>query len=253
MLSLDTTDLQLTSEKDQLFETKRYPQPFEFNQEVASVFDDMISRSVPLYQEVNQNVLDWALLCYQDNTRIYDIGCSTATTLRMLGDNFSSPVHLVGIDTSKPMLQKAEKKLRPLEQKHRVELLESPASQVDYHNASISIMNYTLQFIPIEERAKLLEKVCSGLVPGGILYLSEKVRSYDPKLQQQITQIYHNFKCRAGYSRREVERKKEALEKVLIPLTMGEHIEMLKDAGFDAVEPVVRWNSFVSYVARKKS
>ena len=144
--------------------------------------------------------MDWAVLNYQ-KTYIYDIGCSTATTLHMLGKHFPCRAKLVGIESSKPMIEKALEKLQALDEKHEIKIIESLANKVDYHNASVVIMNYTLQFIPLEDRSDLLRKIYNGLVDGGVLYLSEKVRSSDPQLQEKITQIYHNFKCRRGYSR----------------------------------------------------
>lgn len=244
--------LKLGGDEDRLFENQLYPHPFEFNAEVAGVFDNMVSRSVPMYREVNHSIVEWACLSLQENDLIYDLGCSTGTTLLAIGQQARKPLRLVGVDQSEAMLNQAREKLSVLDQKHQVRLLASDLSQFVPDEASFIIMNYTLQFIPVARRRQILEKIYESLRPGGIFYFSEKICSPVPEIQEVMTCSYEHFKRRQGYSNTEIERKKEALDQVLIPFTMGEHIKLLQSAGFEHFEPVLKWNQFVSYVAVKK-
>jgi len=240
--------------RDQLFATGKAPVPFEFNEEVAQVFDDMVTRSVPMYKDVTKAVVEWAREFYTEGSRIYDIGCSTGTTIEAICRDFSinnRSGSFVGIDTSEAMLKRAEIKLKPWLSEHEISLRTENASKTPFSNASLVVMNYTLQFVPVYSRLDLLKSIYSGLNKDGILILADKVKSESPKLNQTQTKFYEKFKERAGYSQTEIERKKEALDNVLVPLTFDKQMEMVRAAGFEHVEPVYKWNNFVTLIAVK--
>jgi tRNA (cmo5U34)-methyltransferase len=244
--------LVLGGKRDELFAGSSYPRPFEFNEEVAQVFDDMISRSIPYYPEVIKLLCQW-LREYPlaAGQRIYDIGCSTGTTLFALGSSLKTPATLVGIDTSAPMLEQAREKLSPLASFHTVELLCTNALTSTYEQAHMVVLNYTLQFIPLTQRLALLKKIYKGLATGGIVFISEKLLANSPSIHRTFTHHYEAFKLSMGYSRSEIERKKEALDQVLVPLTMAEHLCLLHEAGFSEIDCIFKWQNFATLVAIK--
>jgi len=245
------TELYLASDKDELYKDGPWPKPFAFNEEVARVFDDMVSRSVPLYREVLTGAARWAMAYYQPGTRIIDVGCSTGTLLELIGRFLSQPAQLVGIDNSPAMLDQAQAKLALIKQQHDVELWCEPAENCSFEHSSVVIVNYTLQFLTLQQRQCLLRSIHTGLVAGGLLFLSEKVQSPIPQLQETMTRHYEAFKQHQGYAQREIERKKEALENVLIPLTEAQQVEMLQSCGFQAMDSLLKLHNFVSWVAIK--
>lgn len=245
------TELYLSNHPDELFAKESWPKPFVFDERVVQVFDNMVSRSVPLYREVLVCAAQWAIAYYQPNTRIIDVGCSTGTFLELLGRSLPEPTTLVGIDNSAPMVERAREKLVHLEQFHQVELICAPAEQCSFAESSVVVMNYTLQFLALNQRQKLLQKVYEGLMPGGLLFLSEKVVSPYPQFQEMITRQYELFKARNGYAETEIERKKEALENVLVPLSEQQQVQMLHEVGFNQVDALIKLHHFVSFVALK--
>ncbi len=252
-LSTKPKHLTLLGEKDQLFQKKIYPKPFAFNEQVASCFDDMVSRSVPLYKEVNQSILEWAYLLNFNHPKIYDLGCSTGTTLMHIAGALAGNCSLIGIDASKAMIEKAYSKLTSLNQpSYDIQFECRELQNVVLNDAAMVILNYTLQFIKVLDRPLILKKIFDGLKPQGILYLSEKIKFKDPVFQENATFIYENFKEQAGYSKIEIARKKEALENVLVPFSLPEILQMLHECGFASAEPIMQWNNFVSIIARKK-
>ncbi|HAA58250.1 MAG TPA: carboxy-S-adenosyl-L-methionine synthase CmoA [Myxococcales bacterium] len=251
MSSTESPKLYLDSEKDELFERGPWPKPFAFNQEVARVFDDMVSRSVPLYHEVLTAAAHWTRSYVQPDTKVIDLGCSTGTYMELLGRFLKAPTHLVGVDNSASMLEKAEEKLKDIAQRHTVSLHCQDASETDFSDSSVVIMNYTLQFLPMDQRPSLLQSIAEGLRPGGLLFLSEKVKSPCPRFQETITHHYEAFKEFNGYARTEIERKKEALEHVLVPYTQRQLTELLYKAGFSQVDILLKMHNFVSFIALK--
>ena len=239
-------------EKDNLYTQTGPAEKFEFNEPVARVFDDMLERSVPMYRECLESAMDWCVRFARQKTQVYDLGCSTGTLLKRLADQLpvDTGIRLVGIDNSGPMLVKAREKLEtsPLPWQLVETDLEGDFSLT---NASVVIMNYTLQFIPPERRLAVVRKIYQGLNDDGLLILIEKVRSDNVKFDKTFIEFHHAHKRAQGYSRMEIARKREALENVLTPWTVGENINLLMEAGFASVEMFFKWNNFAGFVALK--
>ncbi len=239
-------------EKDTLFTQTAGTEKFEFNESVARVFDDMLERSVPMYRECLESTVGWCVKFAKEGSHVYDLGCSTGTFLSGLANRFpaQADIHLIGVDNSAPMLEKARQKLAlsPLP----CELIEADL-QSDFllTNASVVVMNYTLQFIPLKKRVEVVRRILQGLNPGGLLLMIEKVTSGHPGLDKAYTDFHHQFKKDQGYSQLEIARKREALENVLTPRTVEENLDLLLKAGFITVEMFFKWNNFAGFIALK--
>lgn len=240
-----------TKKKDTLFAGQHYPKPFSFNEAVADVFDDMVRRSVPFYDEVARILLSLAEIYCPNPAKIYDIGCSTASNLLLLSQHLSQTLDLVGIDNSEAMIEKAKLKLEKIKANDRKSLFCQSALDHKIHGADIVICNYTLQFITVRERKRLLSQIYQGLKPGALFFFSEKIRYADAEMQEAVMRIYENYKLEKGYSVTEIERKKESLENVLVPVTLEELIQWLKESGFRQVEVAFKWHCFVTITAMK--
>jgi tRNA (cmo5U34)-methyltransferase len=238
--------------KDTLFKTSTAPVKFEFNEPVARVLDDMLERSVPFYKECQQMVVDLTLHFAQKGSTIYDLGCSTGTLLRHLVTAIPKTkiIRFVGLDNSEAMLKKARGKLRG--HLKRCDLVEADLEGgFDLTDASVVIMNYTLQFIPPKRRAAMLKKIYQGLRPGGGLILIEKVRGESDGLNDLFIEQYHTYKRTQGYSKLEIAKKREALEKVLVPLKPVKNRDLLAGAGFRQVDVFFKWFNFAGFLAIK--
>ena len=212
----------------------------------------MLERSVPFYKECQQMVIDLALHFAQKDSAVYDLGCSTGTLLRHLVKAIPSTqkIRFVGLYNSEAMLKKARGKLKG--HLKRCELEEANLeSDFELADASVVIMNYTLQFLPPKRRAAMLKKICRGLRPGGGLILIEKVRGESDGLNDLFIEQYHSYKQSQGYSKLEIAKKREALEKVLIPLKPGRNRDLLTEAGFRQVDIFFKWFNFSGFLAIK--
>ncbi len=234
---------------DKVFE-KSITKQFEFDEEVASVFDDMLNRSVPFYKEMQRLTINFALNYLEDDDTVYDLGCSTASTLIELSKHTSKKLNLIGIDNSPAMLARASNKCKAFGVD--IKLLNEDLHTIDYPNAKLIISNYTLQFIRPLQREKLVKKIYQALEPGGVFIFSEKVISSDKVLGKQYIDEYYEFKKTQGYSEYEISQKREALENVLIPYTDEENKKMILDAGFEHCETLFKWVNFATFIAIKK-
>jgi tRNA (cmo5U34)-methyltransferase len=234
--------------KDNIF-SKPIEKKFEFDEAVASVFDDMLSRSVPFYDEVRQLIISIILNQEEDDKKVLDLGSSTAKFLLDLNTKMSSKMRLKGIDNSKAMLKRANQKCKAFGAD--IELCYEDMLEYQYNKEDIVVANYTLQFIRPMQRLKLVEKISKSINSGGIFIFSEKVIFKDKVLDKELIDIYYEYKKEQGYSQYEISQKREALENVLIPFTIEENILMCKDAGFKEVTTIFQWANFVTFIAKK--
>lgn len=237
--------------RDEVFRDARRPiGDFSFNEQTASVFEDMLERSVPFYHDIQRMLVELAGDFAADGTVVADIGCSTGTTLRAL-DALSQDITLVGFDNSPPMLERADRLLRG-SLRHPHELRCADLNQGFYiENASVVVMSLTLQFVRPLRRERVLRDICTGINHNGCLLLVEKVVAEESLLNRLYIQHYYEFKQRNGYSELEIARKREALENVLIPYRVDENEAMLRMVGFRAVDLFFKTYNFVGLIALK--
>ena len=233
---------------DKVF-TKPIRKQFEFDEEVAVVFDDMLERSVPFYKESQKITEFFALKHLMDDSILYDLGSSTASLLINISRKIKCSATLVGLDNSEAMLEQAKKKCIALGAK--IELENADILEYDYKEADVFVSNYTLQFIRPLVREELIKKIVNSLKNDGIFIFSEKVISHHSKLNKDLIECYYNFKKEQGYSEYEIMQKREALENVLVPYSEEENIKMAKNCGFSHCEVVFRWANFATFIAIK--
>ena len=222
---------------------------FEFNETVAGVFQDMISRSVPGYDLLLRMIGLYADLFVQANSRVYDLGCSLGEASLLIADQTANiDCDIIAIDNSPAMIDKC--RLHPLGN-HHIDWRCDDIRLIDIHDASMVVLNLTLQFLQPIERGPLLQKVFDGLRPSGILVLSEKVVFDDQHENDRMAELYKGFKKTMGYSDLEISQKRNALENVLIPDNQQQHEQRLQGVGFAEVYQCFRGFNFVSYLAIK--
>ena len=236
---------------DQIFEQRSIGTgQFSFDAQVADVFDDMISRSIPLYDDVQRIIPRLAELIDHNPVRVVDLGCSTGTSLIQLARSLPDRnLDLRGVDNSQPMLDKCREKLAANQLSDRISLACGDIQSFEFERASMVLMNYTLQFIHLDQRPQLLRRIHDGIQPGGLLLISEKVCHQQSVIDDALTELYFEFKRRNGYSQLEIARKRDALENVLIPCSVNENLDLLQEAGFRRVELLLKWFNFATFVA----
>lgn len=239
--------------KDAIFRKKRkLIQNFNFGKETTRVFDDMLGRSVPFYHEMQRMICELSAEFAQENSRIYDLGCSTGTTILEIGSSVPKSVSFVGVDSSAEMLKEAKHKLRKEKFPRKVSFVHADLNKgVKVENASVVIMNLTLQFIRPLYREKLIAGIAKGVKPGGCLILIEKVLSPNSTINRLFIKFYYEFKKRNGYTQMEIAQKREALENVLIPYHFDENRELLLRNGFKGCDMFFRWYNFCGLIAIK--
>lgn len=242
-----------TNPRDTLY---TYPQTdivdFEFNEAVARVFPDMIRRSVPGYGTLISLIGLLAQHHAQPHSHCYDLGCSLgAATLAMTRHIRQPGCRIIAVDNAVAMTQRCRDNVDAEGSAVPIDVICADIRDIDIHNASLVVINFTLQFIAPDDRRALLNKIHDGLLPGGALVVSEKIAFGDDSRQQLFSELHHAFKKANGYSELEIAQKRTALENVLIPDTLEHHHQRLRTAGFQHTHTWFQCVNFASLLAIK--
>ena len=237
--------------RDQLFsEPLSAPGAFSFNEAVASVFPDMINRSVPGYATVISMTGHLAAGHARPGANIYDLGCSLgASLLSVAREPACQNSQLIGIDNSEAMLSAARSHLAQFPEGAQIQLQAGDVADLQLTDACVVIMNYTLQFIPIAHREPVLRRIREAMVPGDLMILSEKISLTDDELNRRLIDLHHEFKRQQGYSDLEISQKRDALENVLVPETRETHVARLMEVGFSRCDLWFQCLNFASFIA----
>lgn len=244
---------QVEGNKDKLYAKQLNPiADFAFDRAVAEVFDDMIDRSVPGYRDIVNMTGVLASRYYQEGTQIYDLGCSLgASTFSILKRFSGASCNIVCVDNSQAMLNQFEKRLHDSKSQTPVDLRCEDLKQTKINNASFVILNFILQFLEQETKEDLLKRIYEGLVEGGAVIVSEKVKFKDEAETAFLTDLHHTYKAMNGYSRLEISQKRTALENVLKSEHLGGHVRRLQKVGFRHTYLWFQCFNFASLIAIK--
>ncbi len=246
-------------QRDQLYaNSHETPGDFVFDEAVAQVFDDMIRRSVPGYAQVVAMTGLLAGHFAKADSVAYDLGCSSGAVSRAIRQFVQQPgLRIIAVDNSEAMLEHCNDLVQnddPSQSDSKlacVELICADIRDISISNASLVCLNFTLQFIPQAQRDELIQRIFSGLNPGGALILSEKIAFDDTEQQALITQLHLDYKRAHGYSELEISHKRSALENILQPETLTAHQQRLQQAGFSLITVWHQSLNFASLLAVK--
>ncbi len=242
--------------KDTLYAREQAVVDFTFDEKVVSVFPDMIKRSVPGYPTIIKMIGSLAERYVQPHTRCYDLGCSLgAASFAMRHHICAEGVEIVAVDNSQAMLSQFQQALALDSAEHGAAVTVQPRlgdiAEIAIEQASMVVLNFTLQFLPVAQRDALIQRIYAGLVSGGVLVLSEKLVFADPHLDALYIDLHQNFKKSQGYSDLEIAQKRSAIDKVLVPETAATHRARFAAAGFASADIWFQCLNFASFVAIK--
>ncbi len=240
--------------RDKIYESDPGAEPFRFDDKVAAVFPDMLRRSIPGYAASIEAIGSLAARYVHAGTNCYDLGCSLgAATLAMRQGIREPGCRIVAVDTAPAMIRRLKDIVAQDDDvsglETDVDVVEDDVRTSEFFNASMFVLNSTLQFNPPADRDALLSRIFEGMIEGGLLVLSEKVVDENPEMEKLLVELHHEHKRRNNYSALEISRKRAALENVLVPETVAAHRARLAAAGFSHSAVWLRYFNFVSIIA----
>ncbi len=234
-----------------------------FDEEVTAAFEDMLERSIPNYPDMRRFVTAaalWQMRQMMNPTMlplVVDLGASRGSALAPIVDELGARARYGAIEVSPPMVAALEDRFKPWTGSDRMTIVNHDLREgfplgIFPGSPAVVLSVLTMQFLPVEYRQQLLAGVFENLRRGGLFILVEKVLGSDARVQEMIVDIYHDHKESAGYSRDAIDRKRLALEGVLVPLTAKFNEELVRAAGFASVDCVWAWGSFRGWLCVKR-
>ncbi|ATF08784.1 carboxy-S-adenosyl-L-methionine synthase CmoA [Candidatus Enterovibrio altilux] len=225
---------------------------FTFDETVAEVFSDMVQRSIPGYSNIISTIGTLAGRYASAGSNIYDLGCSLGTATLSMRRHINVPnCKIIAVDNSPAMIERCKIHVNAYYSDTNVDVIENDILNMDIQNASVVVLNFTLQFLNPDDRQTLLERIYVGLKPKSILILSEKYSFEDKTAHELLIDLHHDFKCANGYSELEISQKRSALENILKPDTIDYHKQRLSNIGFSSVTVWFQCFNFGSMFAIK--
>jgi len=236
--------------RDEIYKDKVDISKFAFDQKVVDVFDDMVLRSVPGYKQMIELIGLAGRTYPMINSNVYDLGCSTgAATLSIASNLKSKSIKIFSIDNSQEMIDQCSSNLSGIEA--NIRYICDDIENIQLENSSLIVLNLTLQFIKPNNRSKLVKRIYDSLLPRGALIISEKIIHENEETNKSLISLHESFKRENGYSETEIAQKRKALENVLMPETLGEHMKRLKEVGFKRPLVQMQCINFASFLAIK--
>lgn len=240
------------SEKDNIYSQPLNVSDFQFDESVVEVFPDMIQRSVPGYSTILSTIGKLTKQFAQDNSTLYDLGCSLgAASLMMRRNCDAADCTLIAVDNSQAMVERCQLHLGGFKSATPANVICAGIEDVELTNASVVVLNFTLQFVPVAERQAIINRIYNALLPGGLLVLSEKLKFEATECDTLLVELHHDFKRSNGYSELEISQKRSALENVLVPDTLATHEQRFSEAGFSQFTQWYQCFNFSSMLAIK--
>ena len=226
------------------------PGEWRFDENVSKAFDAHVEKSVPFYTELQRMVVELSEYFVRDHSVVYDLGCSTGTTLELLSNSHAGKkdVQFFGFDLSKFMVKEARKKVS----RSNVRFFQKNITRVDFSPPADFVTSlFTMQFLTMAERRSLLNRINQGLIEGGGLLITEKVAAEHSCFEEIWTELYWDFKRRQGFTPEQVIEKANSIRGVLKPLSTDENIELLKQTGYSRIEVFFKWYNWAGFLAVK--
>tara|TARA_B100000795_G_scaffold265180_1_gene246659 strand:- start:814 stop:1524 length:711 start_codon:yes stop_codon:yes gene_type:complete len=215
---------------------------------VVNNFDHHILKSVPLYKEGHQLILDLSEFFLKENAICYDIGCSTGELVKKIDNRLNIKTNkYYGIDTEKNMLQFAKRKNKS----KNISFINSDILKVKLKKSDLIISYYTMQFIKPKQRVEILKKIYKSLNWGGGFIMFEKVRAPDARFQDLMLKMYDEFKISNGFGLEEIASKTRSLYGILEPFSTNGNKQILKAAGFKDIMTISKYICFEGFLAIK--
>jgi tRNA (cmo5U34)-methyltransferase len=226
------------------------PSNWEFNEQVADVFEEMLQRSIPDYDVMRSLVVEFAVNFATNKGAILDLGCSRGETIARLLSRLQPDIRYKMIDRSDAMIKVCQERFKDVRDRVSIDNLDL---RVDFPQGQNSVVMsvLTLQFIPVEYRLQLLRRIYRSLNRGGAFILVEKTLAKTADIDDILTKVYYSLKFENGYTEYEIQRKRLSLEGVLVPWTAFQNEESLRYTGFVQSECIWRWGQFAAWIAIK--
>jgi tRNA (cmo5U34)-methyltransferase len=206
-------------------------------------YDSHIAQTIPYYDQIHKEIIDLAFSLDSPPKLWLDTGCGTGTLVKLALERFPGTRFMLA-DPSETMLGKARCKL---EGQERVEFLGLACSQelnglVNEAPDLITAIQCH-HYLSKDERKRAVAACYDLLSEDGAFVTFENVRPFTDRGIEIVKRRWERFQTESGKTQAEAKAHLARFDKEYFPITVEEHLELYRDAGFRVVE--LFWYSFM--------
>lgn len=208
-------------------------------------YDTQVAKVIPYYSSLHQEVIKLVKALPFTPHIWLDTGCGTGSLVKKAMQEFPETRFLL-LDPSEGMLQQAREKLSSCPAGRLEFLRPSPTQEFSLGPEEKPDIITAIQchhYLGLEDRVKAT-KVCHDLLKeGGVFITFENIR---PFTEEGITigkQYWGNFQLAMGKTQEEVDKHLARFDMEYFPITVEEHLSLLRETGFRTVE--ILWYSYM--------
>ncbi len=202
---------------------------FDFN--TIKDFDKHINLSIPDYGHLLDHISSLSTFFIKENSNYYDIGCSTGNLINKIKEkNKHIDFNAVGIDKSSNLAKK------------HTSIIIADAVDFAYEKFNFATIVFTLQFLEIDQRECILEKMYKSMTDNGALIVCEKQYEENGFFQNLFDFTYYDYK-KKNFSDEEILKKQFDLRYIMNPSPQRDNLRIFHKAGFYIVQPF--WQSLL--------
>jgi tRNA (cmo5U34)-methyltransferase len=214
-------------------------------QNFSQPYDSHISITIPYYHTFHTEIINLVRAAGPEPALWLDTGCGTGTLAEKALQVFGATKFILA-DPSAEMLQVARGKLGD-RFKGRYTILARGSTQEIALDAGEQpdVITAVLchHYLKAEGRTDATRKCHSLLKPGGIYITFENIRPFTERGTDIGKLYWKNFQVAAGKSPAEAANHIERFGVEYFPITIEEHLAVLRSSGFSSVE--ILWCSYM--------
>lgn len=204
----------------------------------ASEYDKNIRETIPFYELFHSETIDLVKLLKPKAKVWLDTGCGTGYLVERAFLHFPYTFFLLA-DPSKNMLIEAKKRLQQIPP-NRIKFIDSAPSEdlSDKLNLQPEVISAIMchHYLTLEQRRNATQTCFKLLAPGGIYITFENVRPCSENGIELCLERWKQFQISQGRSVKIVEEHRKRFNKKYFPITISEHLSLLKECGFGVVD-----------------
>ena len=212
----------------------------DFKFETILDFDNHISNSIYGYDLLHNLIVNISSFFIKKDTKVIDLGTTTGKLPIELNNEYDCEV--IGYDIISDNFIKPKSK--------KVKLIQDDITKIEYINSNLYTSIFTLQFLPINDKKLILNKVYNCLNDNGAFIVCEKEYADSALIQEVFT--FSNYQNKLNnFSPNDILKKEKQLRHSMNCLTNEQNIRIYKEAGFKRIDVFFQSLNFKGYILTK--
>ena len=205
----------------------------------SNIYDENIVNTLPYYREFHGQIIDLVDKLGYKEVDWLDTGCGTGTLAGMVFD-IRDDVKFTLCDPSQNMLEQAKEKLLGKD----IRFINASSQQLAFEGEfDVVTAVQSHHYLKSDERKIAVKKCYNALRENGVFITFENIRMSTDESDAVALSRWTGFMTDHGKTDEDVKNQLERRGVEVLPITIEEHIKLLRECGFKSVD--LLWTSYL--------